>query len=164
MPFIWWTCWWNRCVLCSRASPNVSLVCVIVLSRLLRACVSCTLAFLSLESPAQLPLPRVLMLLNLSLCIFAPCRGTFSSSRCAESPISLVLRIFPSFVFTLCLLTNAVVKCSNFSMTFLGEVWVCVLFVLTQVICISGLFYGTWCRISNVCNFLCCISGWEAVV
>lgn len=60
-----------------------------------------------------------------------------------KSPVSLVLGVFSFFIVAFCLLTNAGMKCSNYSLIFMGEAWGCVLPVLLQVICTSGLFQRT---------------------
>lgn len=93
---------------------------------------------------------------NLSVCIFLGLLLIWDSSGAdavLESPISLVLGVFSFFIFALCLLTSVGMKCSNYNLIFLGEVWGCVASVLKQVICTSGLFQ-TWGRIIHL-PFFC---------
>lgn len=104
---------------------------------------------------------------NLSLCIFAASLGIFSSWCCAEVSHLSGFKCIPSFIFALCLIANAGMKRSNFSITFLGEVWVCAVFALTRVICISSFFYKTWCGIFwllfllvPLCMGRCCCVIW----
>ena len=115
-----------------------------------------TLAFLSLKRLIAVP-----SIEGINVMKSFPLR--FCSLSGNPQQLMLVLRVFPSFIFALCLLANAGMKCSNFRITFLGEVWVSELFVLTQVIPTLSLFYKTWCRISLFVIFLFCISGWEVV-